>query len=298
MNLSISNIEKAKKEGSLAIAKTVLVDFGKYISRVKANNTEQFFKEINNKKEKLFHSFKAQPLMKNAINFSLSVSKRKDTKEIKTEITNRMKFSLNYVNTTYQRLADFGYNKIKQGMVVYTHNYSAAVLNLLAKSKQHKINFEVHLTETRPTLGGRRMAKALIDSGIPVTYYTDAAMRQALKKADIVIIGADTISDSGQVYSAIGSELIAELAEKYDVPVYVCMPSWKYNPSTLDEYEESAALQQKEEIWSNPPKGVIISNFGYEKIHPKLVTGIITELGIYKPHYLISEIRRQYSWIK
>ena len=139
----------------------------------------------------------------------------------------------------------------------------------------------------------RLMAEELVKHRIPVKYFSDMAARTALKKADIVLMGGDEIESNGKICSNIGSELIADIAEKYDIPVYICIDSWKFNNSKKENNE----LRPRKELWSNPPKGISVINFDYEKINPILISGIITERGIYKPHHLISELKRQYPWI-
>ena len=50
-------------------------------------------------------------------------------------------------------------------------------------------------------------------------------------------------------------------------------------------------------MWQNPPKGVKIMNMAFERIEPNLVTGIISELGIYKHNIFSEELKRRYYWM-
>src|SRR4030095_8787821 len=52
----------------------------------------------------------------------------------------------------------------------------------------------VSCSESRPALEGRRLAAELVAAGIPVTYFSDAAIGHALGSADAVLVGADAIA--------------------------------------------------------------------------------------------------------
>ncbi|MDP7141063.1 MAG: ribose 1,5-bisphosphate isomerase, partial [Candidatus Woesearchaeota archaeon] len=181
-------------------------------------------------------------------------------------------------------------------MVIFTHCHSSTVINILKKAKQMKKSFEVHNTETRPLFQGRTTAKELSKLNIPVTHYVDSAMRLALKKADIVLLGADAITPEKAI-NKIGSEVIAELANKYDIPVYVCCNSWKFDYHTIFGFEEEIETRKEKEIWKNPPKNTKICNYAFEKINLNLVTAIISEIGDYRPSVFIEEIKRNNDWM-
>jgi ribose 1,5-bisphosphate isomerase len=168
---------------------------------------------------------------------------------------------------------------------------------ILKRAKQNKRNFEVHNTETRPLYQGRKTAKECSKMGIPVKIYVDSAARYALKKVDLMLIGADAITSEGKIINKIGSEMFAEIANKFDIPVYVCTDSWKFDAATVYGYEEEIETRRTSEVWRRQPKGIKIDNHAFEKVDTDLVTGIISELGIYKPEIFVEEIRRNYGWM-
>ena len=180
---------------------------------------------------------------------------------------------------------------------MYTHCHSSTVVNIIKQAKDNGVNFEVHNTETRPLYQGRKTAKELSDYGIPVRHYVDSAARLALKKADIMLIGADAITAEGKIINKIGSELISEAANKLNVPVYVCTHSWKFDPKTIFGFEEIIEKRLAKEVWPNKPKNVSIDNFAFEQVNPALVTGIISEIGIYNPQNFRQGIKNHYSWM-
>jgi ribose 1,5-bisphosphate isomerase len=196
-----------------------------------------------------------------------------------------------------KKIIEYGSEKIKNGMIVDTHCHSSIVNDILVHAKKQGKKFEVHATETRPFMQGHLTAKQLAAVKIPVTLFVDSAARLALKKADVMIIGADAITSEGYVINKIGSELMADVANIYQVPVFVCTHSWKFDPMTVFGFDEEIERRDVKEIWRNPPKRVTISNYVFEKIDPEKITAIISELGVFKPSAFIEEVRKSYRWM-
>jgi translation initiation factor 2B subunit (eIF-2B alpha/beta/delta family) len=69
------------------------------------------------------------------------------------------------------------------------------------------------------------------------------------------------------------------------------------DPQTVTGFEEMIEERSPNEVWENPPAGVTIKNPAFDLVRPDLVTGTITELGIYKPETLILEIQKAYPWM-
>ena len=212
---------------------------------------------------------------------------------VREEVVRRIKEVIEHIDSAEREIARIGARKIRNGMVIFTHCHSSTVMKILKRAKDEGKKFSVCNTETRPLFQGRKTARELLSYGIPVEHYVDSAARLALKKADIMLIGFDAIDERGKVYNKIGSELFAEAAERIGVPVYACGDSWKYDNRPYEKIEERGP----EEVWPNAPKGIKIKNYAFEKIDPELITGIVSELGIFKPRIFIKEMKRRYSSI-
>lgn len=225
-----------------------------------------------------------EPALRNAVNFSLKDIKKNPDKALK------------HFDDSKKKIAKMGSRKIKNNSIVFTHCHSSSVIAIIMEAFKTK-KFEVYCTETRPMFQGRKTASELASAKIPVTLFVDSAARYALKKADVMLIGADAILSSGKVANKVGSELFAEVARKYDVPVFVCTDAWKFDPMTVYGYEEEIEKREIKEVWLNPPKGVSISNVAFEFVHPGLIEGIISELGVYNLDSFIIEVKKAYPWM-
>ncbi|MBA4336221.1 ribose 1,5-bisphosphate isomerase [bacterium] len=206
-------------------------------------------------------------------------------------------FVINHFKESKEKIAEYGAKKIHDGMKVFTHCHSSTVRAIIEKAFEQGKKFEVYNTETRPKFQGRKTATKLAEKGIPVTHFVDSAGRSMLRKADIFLFGCDAISSEGKLINKIGTEMLAECAHDCRIPAYSCTNSWKFDPHTLYGFDEEIEQRSPNEVWENPPKGVKIYNPAFEITAPDIFTGVITELGIYKPESLVYAVKDAYPWI-
>ncbi|MBI4447454.1 hypothetical protein HY643_00590 [Candidatus Woesearchaeota archaeon] len=227
-----------------------------------------------------------EPCLQNAVKFVLQ------------DVKKNYPLAMHHFEEAQKKIDEYGANIIKQNSIIFTHCHSSAVTSILQKAKKSGKNFEVCNTETRPKFQGRITAEELAKAGIKVSHFVDSAMRIALKKADIALIGADAIMSSGKVANKIGSELVAEVANRYDIPFYVCTDSWKFDHESAFGKGVEIEKRSPKEVWEKPPKGVTINNVAFEFVNPNLITAIISELGILTPETFIEEVLKNYPWLK
>jgi len=293
----IRDIKSLKIQGAEAVAEAAVKALKEIIHSSKAKDSKDFAKEMNEAKKKLFSARPTEPYLRNSLNCAFNWMKGENVRELKENLFSGVQKTISLMQRNREEIVKIGSKKIRKGLVVFTHCHSSTVTAILKAAKKRGVNFTVHNTETRPRLQGRTTAKELSDAGISVTHFVDSAGRLALKGADIMLIGADAITSEGRVINKIGSELFADIAQKYDIPVYVCTNSWKFDPETIFGFTEEIEERNPAEVWKNPPKKVKIDNHAFEIISPELVTGVITELGIFEPRILVTEIRREYGWM-
>jgi ribose 1,5-bisphosphate isomerase len=291
----VENIKNLKIQGAENVAKAGIKSLQIVAQEIKHEKKVDQIHTLNRTKKILFKTRPTEPAMRNAVNYVINNIEEAD--DVYEEIAKRVKEVNQHFEFIKTKIAQIAIKKIRNNMIIFTHCHSSTVIEVLRQAKRQGKKFDVHNTETRPKFQGRLTAQELARAGIPVTHYVDSAARLALKKADIMLLGADAVTAEGKVINKIGSELMAEVAEKWDVPLYICTDSWKFDPESVFGYEEEIEKRKPAEIWPTAPKGVKINNFAFEKINPDLITGVISELGIYKPSIFAEEVKRAYPWM-
>jgi len=155
----------------------------------------------------------------------------------------------------------------------------------------------VWVDETRPRNQGARLtAWELAQHGVPHTLITDNAggllMQQG--KVDVVIVGSDRTTLSGDVVNKIGTYLKALAAKDNHIPFYVALPSSSVDPSLQDGLEgipiEERNREEVELVEGLTGTGLErvricteetpVLNPGFDITPARFVTGLITERGI------------------
>ncbi len=294
---TVDRIKNLEVQGAENVAIEAVKSLKEVVKDSKSKNTSGILADLHHAKNLLFLTRPTEPCMRNSLNYVMHDLDYDDPIELTKAICLKVDEVIERFDKNQRIIAQIGSKKIGNGTVVFTHCHSSTILEVLKQAKKQNKKFEVHNTETRPLYQGRITAREIAKLGIPVTHFVDAAARFALKKADLMLIGADAITTEGKVINKIGSELYAEIANKYDIPVYACTDSWKFDTETIFGYEEEIEKRKGNEIWKDPPKGITVNNFAFEKVSPSLITGIISELGIYKPHVFIQEVKVNNKWM-
>ena len=226
--------------------------------------------------KKIISARPTEPALRNAITFS--------------KITD-LDAAKNYLNDSQNKIIGYGTSLINGN--IFTHCHSSSVTKVLINAKKQRKKFQVFSTETRPKYQGRKTALELTKNQIKVTHFVDSAANEYIKNSDLILLGADMITPKGEVANKIGSNLIAELAKIHKVPVYILTSAWKYSPKKL-----KIEQRNKKEVWEKQNKYLDIKNPAFEIIEPKLIKGIVSELGILKPKQFLKKVKKIYPWIK
>lgn len=152
----------------------------------------------------------------------------------------------------------------------------------------------VYADETRPRLqGGKLTAWELVQDNIPVTVLTDNMAGYMMKqgKIDLVVVGADRIAKNGDTCNKIGTYSVALLAKAHKIPFYIAAPFSTIDKKLKDGTKIPIEERSPEEVTYIGKKrilaqGVCITNPAFDVTPAELITGIITEKGIFKPNEL------------
>jgi len=161
------------------------------------------------------------------------------------------------------------------------------------------IDVHVWVDETRPRNQGANLtAWELLNHGVPHTIVVDNTGGHLMQnnKVDMVITGADRVTQTGDVANKIGTYLKALAAKDNHIPFYVAIPSstidWSLkdgNKQILieerseDEIKYILGMHEKEmkKVLIAPEKSPAV-NYGFDITPSRLITGLITERGICK----------------
>jgi translation initiation factor 2B subunit (eIF-2B alpha/beta/delta family) len=171
-------------------------------------------------------------------------------------------------------------NLIEHGNIIFTYSNSATVLESLRYVHKNGKKITVYCSESRPKNEGILLARYLSKEGIPAVISTDAALYSSIKKADLVITGADSISYQG-ITNKIGTYPLAILSKYHEIPCYVLSAEEKI--ISLKHPISQEIDHDSEEIISPPTEGIIVKNYYFETIPLSLFQGVITQKGIMQP---------------
>jgi len=160
---------------------------------------------------------------------------------------------------------------------VMVHSYSGTVAASLERALASGAKVEAFVSEARPACEGRRMAERLAKAGIRVNFFVDDARKLFLPKVDLVLLGADRVSEEVFI-NKIGSASLAIQAASHKVPVLVTAQSHKFWPSRLPIGSE--AEHDAKAVWPESPANVFPRNFYFEEIAINLAMGVMTENGL------------------
>jgi len=146
----------------------------------------------------------------------------------------------------------------------------------------HLRDLRVVCLEGRPMHEGRVMAEAIAAAGIDVIFAVDAAADALLSRADLVLLGADSIGDRG-VVNKIGSLGVALAARRRQIPVHVAADETKILPRGFPQHVVDD--RPSEEVWV-APRGVSVWNRYFEVLPLEIVTSVVTDEAVYRPDEL------------
>ena len=175
-------------------------------------------------------------------------------------------------------------------------DYGSATAPIYA-AHARRLPLHVWVTETRPRNQGSKLtAWELGQHGVAHTVIADSAAGHLMQRGevDLVIVGSDRTTYTGDVANKVGTYLEAVAAKANNIPFYVALPSSSIDWQIRDGLKEIPIEQRDvDEIksadgWFNgqqiavriAPDESPAANYGFDVTPRHLVTGLITERGI------------------
>ncbi len=191
-----------------------------------------------------------------------------------------------------EQIAKYLVDKFPDEGTVMTQCFAETILGFMCKeckARGKKIKFIC--PETRPYFQGARLTASVIhDMGFDVTVITDNMPGWTMheKKVDLFTCAADAITMDGWVVNKVGTFQIALAANYWHVPFYVTGA-----PDKCHEYAQDVKIEERDatgvlEALGSRTAADGVNGFypAFDKTPPELVTGVVTDRGIYDPHKL------------
>ncbi|MGF7138187.1 S-methyl-5-thioribose-1-phosphate isomerase [Roseimarinus sediminis] len=163
----------------------------------------------------------------------------------------------------------------------------------LYKAQEKGIKIHVWVDETRPRNQGSKLtAFELRQQGIAHTVIPDNTGGHLMQHGmvDVVLVGSDRTTRSGDVCNKIGTYLKALAARDNKIPFYVALPSSSIDFSLSDgiseipieerNADEVKFIEGKSGKVQIVPDGSPVANYGFDVTPARLVTALITEAGV------------------
>ncbi len=197
-----------------------------------------------------------------------------------------------------KRIGAHGAALVPDGARILTHCNAGALataghgtaLGVIRSARDAGKNVRVWVDETRPLLQGARLtAWELMQDGIEATLITDNMAGDLMRRGlvDFIVVGADRVAANGDAANKIGTYTVAALAQRHGVPFYVACPESTIDRAIADGSSIVIEERSADEVtgyngvrWA--PDGVRVHNPAFDVTPAELITGIITENGVWR----------------
>ncbi|MBR4074033.1 MAG: s-methyl-5-thioribose-1-phosphate isomerase, partial [Firmicutes bacterium] len=195
------------------------------------------------------------------------------------------------------------YNKIKkiakhlvdmfpQNGKVLTQCFGETIVGqMLAEARERGNELKIYCAETRPYFQGARLTASVAkDMGFDVTLITDNMPAYAIQneKIDVFTSAADVICQDGHVVNKVGTFQIAIVAKYMGIPYFVTGAPDLGHPTV-----ESTHIEMRDPDFVLQAMGVRTAMEGVKGYYPSfditpphLVSGVVTDAGIFSPYDL------------
>ena len=200
--------------------------------------------------------------------------------------------SLNRRYSTMQVVGDYLANLIPNGGAILTQCFGETIIGTVIRAarRQNK-TFRAYCAETRPYLQGARLTSSCFaQMGIDTTVLTDNMIAYAMEREgiDLFTSAADSIAWDGHIANKIGTFQIAILAKCFGVPYYVTgIPDRekRTKDDIVIEMRDPAQVLSYRGIPNTLP-GVKAIYPSFDVVPPHLISGVVTDKGVYVPYLL------------
>ncbi len=299
-------IKRLSIRGAPAIGVGAAIGFYASCNRIFAKGEEEFIEKVKADAEYLNGSRPTAVNLSWALKRMIAAAEKhkgNGIDNIKSALKAEAKAIYEEDINTCRKIGEYGEKLIPDGATVLTHcnagalaavRYGTALAPVyMAVEKGKKV--KVYSDETRPLLQGARLTVyELCENGIDTTLQCDnmAASIMSQGKIDAIFVGADRVAANGDAANKIGTFGLAIIAKYFNIPFYVCAPF-----STIDfncesgkdiviEQRNGSEVSELHYVQRMTHPDAKIYNPAFDVTPAELITGIITERGVFKSYEL------------
>jgi ribose 1,5-bisphosphate isomerase len=299
---AVEDVRIRQMRGGTIVAHAALMALRSAALKSKASSSKEFHAELEENTIYLTKIRASSIPLANGIRYVVSevqksMERGANVQELKQVVSEAATTFDRKLEESIKEIAEIGARRLKDGDVIMTHSYSSSVIAILKKAHEQGKRLRVFVTETRPELEGRDVARELAAEGIDTTLIIDSAVSHFIEESDKVLVGAEAVAANGAIVNKIGTATIAAVAHGARVRVYAAASTYKFSPETMlgelieiEERDPSFVLDDPE---MRKLSNIKVRNPAFDVTSPQDIDLIITERGVIPPQAAIMIVREQ-----
>lgn len=212
--------------------------------------------------------------------------------------------SLNRRYDTMQIVGDYLAELIPENGTILTQCFGETIIGTVIRAALRAgKSFRVYCAETRPYLQGARLTSSCFaEMGFDTTVITDnmAAYSMQHEGIDLFTSAADSIARDGYIANKIGTFQLAILAKYFGIPYYVTgipdADKLTHDDIVIEMRDPEQVLRYRGIQNTLPQVKAIYPSF--DVVPPHLISGVVTDKGVYVPYllnkYFDTEVKKFY----
>lgn len=184
-----------------------------------------------------------------------------------------------------------------QNAKVLTQCFGETIVGMMLKEAKRRGNaLKIYCAETRPYFQGARLTASVArDMGFDVTVITDNMPAFAIQneKIDVFTSAADVVCQDGYIVNKVGTFQIAIVAKYMGIPYFATGAPDKGHPTV-----DTVKIEMRDPDFVLQAMGVRTAMEGVKGYYPsfditppQLVSGVVTDCGVYSPY----DLKRYYQ---
>lgn len=180
---------------------------------------------------------------------------------------------------------------IKPGSHILVYGHSQVVYLTLKEAWERDLDISVVVVDSNPLFEGKKLAAKLVDLGIPTQYGLLSSLPYLVDDSiSTVLVGAHAMVSNGNLYSRVGTALIAMAVSQRDIPFLVLCETLKFSDRVqLDAFSINELIPKMDD--SNT------SFVFYDLTDSKYISKVVTEIGAL-PASSVPVIIREYKQLQ